>query len=145
MTTESDKKKCTLHVCTSCRAAGTPREPKENRPGFILFHELEKHIDDNALKDTVEVIPAKCLSVCPRPCGIAISCEGAWTYLFGDQNPKTTVSDIVDCISVYLNCEKGFMARAQRPKSLRSSILGRVPPRQGESKHIIANQKEDQQ
>lgn len=24
----------TLHVCTSCRAPGTPREPRERRPGF---------------------------------------------------------------------------------------------------------------
>ncbi|MEN0061183.1 MAG: DUF1636 domain-containing protein [Myxococcota bacterium] len=123
---------CTLHVCTSCRSPGTPREPRESRPGFLLFHEIREAFADSPIKDRVNVQPAECLSVCPRPCGFALSSPGAWTYLFGDQRLKVSAADIVTCVSLYLESPDGFMAREQRPFYLRASILGRVPPIQGE-------------
>ena len=119
---------CSLHVCISCRTAGTPREPRENRPGFILYQRLRDAFKLSALQHRVEVKAAECLSICPRPCGIAISSPGAWTYLFGDQKPNETVEEIMECVSLYLDSVNGFMSRGERPKSLRSSILGRVPP-----------------
>ena len=120
--------RCTLHVCTSCRAPGTPREPRQNRPGFVLYHQLREAVESTGLSHLVEVKPAECLSICPRPCGIALSLPGAWTYLFGDQQPDETIREVMECVSLYLASPKGFMARAQRPRSLRGSILGRVPP-----------------
>ena len=72
--------------------------------------------------------PTECLSICPRPCGIALSLPGSWTYLFGDQQPDVTVNDIVECASLYIDSPNGYMARESRPKALRASILGRVPP-----------------
>ena len=119
---------CTLHVCTSCRPAGTPRGNKETRAGFILYQQLCNAIQNSLLHNRVEVKPAECLSLCPRPCGIALSSNEAWTYLFGDQQPNKTALDIVDCISRYLNTPDGFLPRNQRPTSLQGSILGRVPP-----------------
>ena len=74
------------------------------------------------------MVPAECLSLCPRPCGIAISSAGAWTYLFGDQNPEHDTADILDCVSRYADAPDGFMARDERPQTLRKSILSRVPP-----------------
>ena len=123
-----DNARCVLHVCTSCRASGAPREPKEGRAGFILYQRLSQAFDASSLKDQVEVIPTPCLSICPRPCGIALSRGGSWTYLFGDQDPNQTTQDVVECVSFYLQSPEGVMARAQRPESLRRSILGRVPP-----------------
>ena len=120
--------KCTLHVCTSCRASGTPREPRENRPGFILYQQLREIFEGCTLQHRVDVKPAQCLSICPRPCGIALSFPGAWTYLFGDQQPIETTHDIVECVKLYIESPDGFMARKRRPKTLRGSILGRVPP-----------------
>lgn len=119
---------CTLHVCTSCRKPGTPREPKESRPGFVLYEKLRKAFQLSSLNHRVDVVPAKCLSICPRPCGIALSSPGSWTYLFGDQQADQEIDDIVDCVSLYIETSNGFMERHKRPKSLRSSILGRVPP-----------------
>ena len=124
-------KTCTLHVCTSCRAPETPREPQEGRQGFILFQKLQEAVKNSNLKDRVDVKAAKCLSVCPRPCGIAISSSESWTYLFGDQEAHKTIQDIIDCVSLYLGIPNGFMNRADRPKSLRRSILGRIPPIEG--------------
>ena len=117
-----------LHVCTSCRASGCPREPRENRTGSSLYRELRAKFQESPLGQRVEVRPAECLSLCPRPCGIALSSPGAWTYLFGDQHPGESANDILDCVSLYIGTEDGFMPRERRPKRLRASVLGRVPP-----------------
>ena len=123
---------CTLYVCLSCRTPDTPREPKEKRQGYILYQKLRETIARSPWHHRVDVKPAKCLSICPRPCGIALASSESWTYLFGDQKPNETVNEIVECISTYLKTPNGFMAREKRPKSLRSSILGRVPPMKGD-------------
>jgi predicted metal-binding protein len=117
-----------LHVCTSCRAAGFPREPIEKRAGFKLYQALRAMFNESTLGHQVEVKPAECLSLCPRPCAIAFSSAGAWSYLFGDQHPEKSASDIVECIALYLDTPDGVMPRKTRPKALRGSILGRVPP-----------------
>ena len=122
---------CTIHVCTSCRPPGTRRDPLGNTPGFLFYKELRDAIADSAINDRVDVKPTECLSVCPRPCGFAVSLPGAWTYLFGDQKPAESAPEVLDCIALYLDSPDGFMPRSQRPKSLRGSILGRVPPIQG--------------
>ena len=99
---------CTLHVCTSCRVAGTSREPEEERSGFIFYHQLQDAIETSVLRDQVKVLPAECLSVCPRPCGLALSQAGSWTYLFGDQLPGETVGDVVECVSLYIHSPDGL-------------------------------------
>ena len=119
---------CVVHVCTSCRPAGSPRGLFEERPGYKLYKALQSKVHDSVLKDVVNVQPAECLSVCPRPCGIAISSPGLWTYLFGDQELPQSVEEIVECLSHYLSTSDGFMSRLERPKGMRRSILGRVPP-----------------
>ena len=123
---------CTLYVCLSCRTPDTPREPREKRQGFILYQKLREAIAKSPLHHKVDIKPAKCLSICPRPCGIALASSESWTYLFGDQKPNETVNEIIECLSIYLKTPNGFMARETRPKSLRSSILGRVPPMKGD-------------
>lgn len=120
-------RRCVLHVCTSCRAAGTPREPYEGRAGFRLFQELRAAFDEAPAGRQVDVTPAECLSLCPRPCGIALSSPGAWSYLFGDQMPGDCTRDIVACVAQYVATTDGYLAREQRPKTLRASILGRLP------------------
>ena len=119
---------CTLHVCTSCRAPGSPREPRESRAGFRLYEELRATLREGPNGSHVEVRPAECLSMCKRPCGIALSSSGAWTYLFGDQRPGENARDILECVSLYIGSADGFMPRERRPKSCRASVLGRVPP-----------------
>ena len=119
---------CTIHVCTSCRPPGTPRDPRESRPGHILYEALREGFRASPLRHQVEVIPAECLSICPRPCGIALSRPGAWTYLFGDQQTDKTMDDVLECVSLYLESADGFIARDDRPKTFRRSILGRIPP-----------------
>lgn len=127
-TSSNSARSCVLHVCTSCRAAGSPRESIEKRAGFKLYQELRAIFNESTLCHQVEVKPAECLSLCPRPCAIALSSAGAWSYLFGDQYSDKSASDIAECIALYLDIPDGFMPRKIRPKALRASILGRVPP-----------------
>ena len=126
----SEIRRCTLHVCTSCREKGTPREPREKRPGFKLYEELTAKLRGSTLGDHVDIEPARCLSLCPRPCGIALSSSGAWSYLFGDQKHGKTADEILECTATYISVQNGLMTREARPKSLQASILGRVPPLQ---------------
>jgi len=128
MASESSERVYVLHVCTSCRPPGAPREPYEQRPGYKLYEALKDELRESALGRLVKVRAAECLSVCPRPCGIAISSPGSWTYLFGDQQLTASVNEIVECLTLYVSTSKGFMSRSQRPKGLRGSILGRIPP-----------------
>ena len=122
---------CIVHVCASCRPPGASRDPRQHRPGYIFYQRLRDAVEESPLKGRIEVRTAECLSVCPRPCGFAISRHNAWTYLFGDQQANDTVPDVIECLSVYLDSPNGYMARSERPKSLRGSILGRIPPIKG--------------
>ncbi|MEL6196122.1 MAG: DUF1636 domain-containing protein [Myxococcota bacterium] len=119
---------CTLHVCVSCRANDCPREPRQDRTGAHHYRELRAFFENHPLRDRVEVKPVQCLSLCPRPCGIALSSPGKWSYLFGDQQQGSSAEDIAACVALYLVTDDGVMPREERPKSLRASILGRVPP-----------------
>ena len=117
-----------LHICTSCRAPGSPRQPFYQREGYKLFQALQDGLRGSDLDAVVEVRAAECLSVCSRPCGIAISSPGLWSYLFGDQHPHTSVDEIIECLKTYISTNNGFMPRDKRPKGLRGGILGRIPP-----------------
>ncbi len=120
--------RCRLHVCTSCRPSTIPREPAEERPGHQLHARLAAAIATDPLRECVEVVPVECMSLCPRPCAIALASKERWTYLFGDQQADTSVEDILDCLRRYLAAADGELPRAERPPSLRASILGRIPP-----------------
>ncbi len=60
-----------------------------------------------------------------------------WTYLFGDQKPVESPSNIIDLVSLYLDTEEGLMPRNERPRSLQTSVLGRVPPVQGKRSNNV--------
>ena len=90
-------------------------------------------VHHSAADQQLEVHPAECLSLCPRPCGIALSSVGKWTYLFGDQKPRDSARSIIELASLYLSSESGLMHREQRPNALRASVLGRVPPFAGKT------------
>ena len=126
--TSSARGLTTLHVCTSCRPTNCPREPRENLPGHLLFKELSTKLLDSALKDIVNVAPARCLSLCPRPCGIAFSSPSAKIHRFGGQRPGETASDTIKCLETCVEIQNGELPRRRRPKALQASILGRVPP-----------------
>ncbi|MEM8596846.1 MAG: DUF1636 domain-containing protein [Pseudomonadota bacterium] len=69
-----------------------------------------------------------CLSQCKRPCAIAVSGQGRFTYLFGDLDPLRDAAAVIALAKLYAASPDGFMARNARPYPMQAGVLGRVPP-----------------
>jgi predicted metal-binding protein len=81
-----------------------------------------------ARRENFDLVPYECLSVCPRPCGLALRAEGKFTYVFGDLTPDEDEAAIIECATLYRRTKTGFLPREERPRALQASILARVPP-----------------
>ena len=117
-----------LYVCTSCRMPGEPREPAHGRAGSRLYASLAAGWGTRLEAAGIALVPYPCLSVCPRPCGVALRAPGKFTYVFGDMAAGLTEETLFACAALYRRKADGFMPREDRPEALRASILARVPP-----------------
>ena len=115
-----------LSVCFRCKPADWSGSD-DARPGAALAAGLAGLIASRG-SDGVAMREIRCLSQCKRPCVVAFSGEGRFTYLFGDLDPIRDVHAVLDAFALYLASPEGFMERRDRPEALRAGILGRVPP-----------------
>ncbi|MCB8820783.1 DUF1636 family protein [Microvirga rosea] len=115
-----------LHVCITCREAGGP-EDKELRPGAILCRALTAALSQKG-SPPVRVKPVECLSVCKRPCTIAVSAPGRWTYIYGDLKADTAVDTIIDGLRRYAATSDGLVPWRERPEAFRKGVIARIPP-----------------
>ena len=123
--TSSPQEIC-LHVCVTCRQAGGP-DDKALRPGAILHRALIKALEHpDAPKVRVE--PVECLSVCKRPCTVAVASEGRWTYIYGDLDPAASAATILDGLSLYAGTPDGIVPWKARPEAFRKGVVARIPP-----------------
>jgi predicted metal-binding protein len=76
----------------------------------------------------VRVTPVECLSVCKRPCTIALMAAGKWTYVVGDLDPEVHVDDVVSMAARYGLTENGIVPWRERPQSFRKGVVSRIPP-----------------
>lgn len=108
-----------ISVCTSCRAA-----EGEGRPGERLLAGLR------AANPPVDVAirPVECLSVCKRPCTVALTGPDRYTYVFGDLDADRDVEALLACAASFGEKEHGFMLWRERPEALRRGIVARIPP-----------------
>jgi predicted metal-binding protein len=116
-----------LSVCFRCKPEGWPGDADARRPGADLADAIEaeatrRGIDLEVLRDV------RCMSQCKRPCVVAFSGEGRFTYLFGDLNPARDAAAVLEAFALYRTRPDGFMERFERPEVMRAGILGRVPP-----------------
>ncbi len=123
--TSSPEEIC-LHVCVTCRQAGGP-DDKALRPGAVLHQAL---IEALAQPDApmVRVEAVECLSVCKRPCTIAVSGPGRWTYIYGDLSADTSVETILDGVRRYAATTDGLVPWRERPEAFRKGVVARIPP-----------------
>lgn len=112
-----------VSVCVSCRAAGGPDGA---RPGADLLAALREAATGAGPAFTARAV--QCLSVCKRPCTVALSAPGRYTYVFGDVDAARGVDDLVACIEAYRDREHGYLLWRERPESLRRGIVARIPP-----------------
>lgn len=115
-----------LSICFRCKLEGWHGED-DRRPGVALADAVEdearrRGVDLDLLRDV------RCMSQCKRPCVVAFSGEGRFTYLFGDLDPARDASAVLDAFILYVERADGFLERFERPQSLQAGILARVPP-----------------
>ena len=98
------------------------------RPGQDLLSALTAAQEKTAAAPPVVLVPTECLSVCRRPCTIALQVPGHWTYIFGDLSPHLPPAIIFDFVSRYRLAPKGIVPWSDRAEPFRKGVIARVPP-----------------
>ena len=68
----------TVLVCVTCKSEEGRRPARR----FTTRSQARLADEDIALR------PVECLSVCKRPCTVALAAPGKWTYVVGDLEPR---------------------------------------------------------
>lgn len=113
-----------ISVCVSCRAL----EDDGSRPGQTLLDNLRDSLAGDSLALGLALRPVQCLSVCKRPCTVALSGTDRYTYVFGDLDPVRDAATLLDCARTYGEQEHGYMLWRERPEPFRRGIVARIPP-----------------
>ena len=115
----------TLSICQTCRD-GREAERGDIRGGTRLAGAVCDLVARQGCDADLRGV--RCMSQCKRPCTVALSAPGRFTYLFGDLDPHQDAHAVLDLLPLYLAEPLGFMPRDRRPPPLRAGILGRIPP-----------------
>jgi predicted metal-binding protein len=113
----------TIFICISCTVDGAPSD----KPGRALFEQVGDAITARQ-GCGVTVKAVDCLAVCKRPCTVALSGEGKWTYVVGDLSPGTHAEDVLAAAISYGESINGVIPWRQRPQAFRKGVISRVPP-----------------
>ena len=113
-----------LHVCTTCRAAD---DTSETRAGARLLTALQAAVACAAIPGLC-VEGVECLSVCKRPCTVAVSSAGRWTYVYGDLDAEASAETILAGLSRYAETPDGLVPWRERPEAFRKGVIARLPP-----------------
>jgi predicted metal-binding protein len=123
MTTSLSEPGVTIFVCITCR-----HENEEGvRPGKILFDAVQASLLSRE-ESNIALRAVECLSVCKRPCTLALAGPGKWTYVVGDLDKQTSVDDILDAALKFAATEDGIIPWRERPLSFRKGVVSRTPP-----------------
>ena len=117
-----------LSVCTTCRAAGDTSEP---RAGTKLLAALLAEAEREPVPGlTIE--GAECLSVCKRPCTVAVASPGRWTYVYGDfdalEEAEASARTLLAGLRRYIETPDGVVPWRERPEAFRKGVVARIPP-----------------
>jgi predicted metal-binding protein len=118
MTAENPIPAVTLLVCVTCKS-------EQAVLGAGLFAALSERL---AAEPDIAVRPIECLSVCKRPCTVALAAPGKWTYVVGDLTRETHLEDIVTAARRYAASPGGIVPWRERPISFRKGVVSRTPP-----------------
>jgi predicted metal-binding protein len=118
MTGASDINDATLFVCVTCRAG-------DDRPGQALFDALGERLREET---GIALRAVECLSVCKRPCTVALSARGKWTYVVGDLNQADHLDEIVTAARRFAQTSDGLVPWRERPLPFRKGVISRTPP-----------------
>lgn len=125
--TSIDKKKVTIYVCNTCRPDNYVGEDDE-RPGAILSRALLHATVARGLVEQIELKAVNCLSVCKRPCTLAITEQAKFTYVIGDLKPERDVDAVLEFALKYSKADDGITKWRERPEVVRKGTVARIPP-----------------
>jgi predicted metal-binding protein len=108
----------TLLVCVTCKSEAGPMGPG-------MFEALGERL---ASEPDIALKPVECLSVCKRPCTVALAAPGKWTYVVGDLDRESHLEDIVVAARRYAASPEGIVPWRERPLSFRKGVVSRTPP-----------------
>jgi predicted metal-binding protein len=108
----------TLLVCVTCKSAAGPMGPG-------LFEALGERL---AAEPGIALKAVECLSVCKRPCTVALAAPGKWTYVVGDLDRDSHLEDILVAARRYAASREGIVPWRERPLSFRKGVVSRTPP-----------------
>jgi predicted metal-binding protein len=108
----------TLLVCVTCKSEQGPLGPG-------LFEALGGRL---AVEPHITLKAVECLSVCKRPCTVALAAPGKWTYVVGDLTCDSHLEDIVIAARRYAASPEGIVPWRERPLSFRKGVVSRTPP-----------------
>ena len=121
--TPGDRPSVTAFICVTCRGAGGDDE----RPRRLLFEAVTASLRARTDCD-VTVTPVECLSVCKRPCTVALVAAGKWTYVVGDLSLDANLDDIVTAARRFARTRDGLVPWRERPLPFRKGVISRTPP-----------------
>jgi len=107
----------TLLVCVTCKS-------QAGNLGAGLYEVLANRLAGAG----VAIEPVECLSVCKRPCTIALAAPGKWTYVVGDLSHEGHIEDIVTAAGRYAASPDGIVPWRERPLPFRKGVVSRTPP-----------------
>jgi predicted metal-binding protein len=123
MTTSLSEPGVTIFVCITCR-----HENEEGvRPGKILFDAVQARLLSRE-ESSIALRAVECLSVCKRPCTLALAAPGKWTYVVGDLDSHASGDDILDAALKFAATDDGIIPWRERPQSFRKGVVSRTPP-----------------
>ncbi len=108
----------TLLVCVTCKSEQGPL-------GTGLFEALGERLRS---EPGVALKAVECLSVCRRPCTVALAAPGKWTYVVGDLDRDVHLDDIVFGSHRYAASPDGIVPWRERPLCFRKGVVSRTPP-----------------
>jgi len=106
-----------LLVCVTCKSEKGP-------VGAALYEALGPRLEGEA----VALESVECLSVCKRPCTVALAAPGKWTYVVGDLDEIAHLEEIISAARRYAAASDGLVPWRERPLSFRKGVVSRTPP-----------------
>jgi predicted metal-binding protein len=120
VTAANDESGATLYVCVTCKTG-------DDCLGQALFDALRARIAADG-EAGVCLRAVECLSVCKRPCTVALTARGKWTYVVGDLSRETHLDDILTAARRFARTEDGIVPWRERPIPFRKGVISRTPP-----------------
>jgi predicted metal-binding protein len=118
MNADSARSAATLLVFVTCKSEAGPM-------GAGLFEALSERL---AVEPDIALKAVECLSVCKRPCTVALAAQGKWTYVVGDLERESHLEDIVVAARRYATSPEGIVPWRERPLVFRNGVVSRTPP-----------------